>query len=152
MMKIALKIIKKELFERLHLESETTCPCCGDFMKIYKRKLNSTVARALIRLYYLGGDEKYVSFNEFQIGKGGGFAMAKHFGLLVQKEKDPKIDKRASGYWKLSDKGIAFVRGETNIKKYVFIFRDKSQGYSNEEIDINGCLGEKFSYRELMNA
>ena len=45
--------LRKVFMEKIKRTGGLDCPCCGQFAKIYKRKLNSEMAFGLIRLHYL---------------------------------------------------------------------------------------------------
>jgi hypothetical protein len=78
---------------------------------------------------------------------------AKWWGLVEPAAKDEKDeDKKASGRWRLTDKGRAFVIGRTLIPKYAFIFDNGCFGYSEAMVDIRDALKKKFSYEELMGS
>lgn len=130
------------------------CPCCGQIAKIYKRKLNSGMARELINLYLLTvkTKEKWHHHSDFAYVSGGEISKLTYWGLVNEMPKDHKEDKKSktSGYWSLTGKGIMFVRNEMKVEKHVHIFDTKFYGFSDEWIGIKESLGSKFNYAELM--
>jgi hypothetical protein len=64
--------------------------------------------------------------------------------------KDPDIDLRASGFWRLTSKGIAFIHGRIQVEDTVFVFDDQVLKYSKSFKNIKETLGKDFSYEELM--
>jgi len=129
-----------------------TCPCCNATQKVYKRRVHSSVARDLIKLYKVGGAEKYVHYSKFRTTAGSGdIAKARFFGLLIHKPKSP-LDRvrKASGYWKLSTKGIMFVEGRIAIPEYVKVYQNEVIGSGFWTVFMQECLGDKFNYDELM--
>ena len=71
----------KEAKEHLrnNFEEGIDCPCCGQFVKLYKRKLNSGMAATLIRIVkFNGSSEVHVKdFTTVMIGldlKIGGYS------------------------------------------------------------------------------
>lgn len=57
--------------------------------------------------------------------------------------------KRSSGYWRATEKGQQFAKGEIEIPKYVFTLDNKVVGYSKDQINIYDALSKKFNYQEL---
>jgi len=137
-----------------------TCPACGQFVKLYKRKLNSSMARSLILLYRKSKSnpdvEYYHIYNDllgvdFGIG-GSELSKLKYWGMVDELEKDPDNTKsRTSGYWKITEKGKRFVKGELTVQKYVLLYNGELRGFEGDQINIRNSLGNKFDYIELMN-
>lgn len=126
---------------------EGRCPCCGRFNKVYARKLHSTIARQLITLYRAGAHQRYVHSK-----KAGGpdFTIAKFWGLIEAKPNDRPEVKKDSGFWALTDLGVEFVLGRVSVPKYAHLYDDRVLSFSEEKSDIRSCLGNKFSYSDLM--
>jgi hypothetical protein len=148
---------KKRL--RSEFEKGTTCKCCGQTVKLYKRKLNSSMAYGLIIIYKIHqsiGFDKAVKMNrevaKLKIPSSNiEYAKLSHWGLIEEQESD-STKKNKSGYWKITKRGIDFVINGTSIPKYVFIYNGKTQGRSDETVLISESLGDKFDYKELMSA
>lgn len=122
------------------------CPNCGRFAKVYRRKLNSTTAKQLISLYRSGGGEEFIHSKNFVVGTGvGDLTKAKYFGLLESAHNEDET-KKTSGLWRLTDEGIDFVLG----RKFVLIYNDTVQGFSQEQVSIEQSLGSEFDYQQLM--
>lgn len=141
--------------QRLFEGKKTKCPCCGRSAKVYKRKLNSGMARMLIRFYevhFRMPGHEYVHVHDLF----GGFAQSHRdwpvlrlWGLIQPKDKRT-ADDNASGFWRLTETGRAFVRGEGSAPKYVFMYDKKRVDASDELITIRQALGDAFDYGELM--
>ena len=151
-------IAEAKIFLRANFDDGVGCPCCGQFVKRYKRNITSTMAYGLIILYrdHKVGDLVHVETFLFEksaiTGSRGNIALAKYWGLL-----NPVTDKRddgskRNGYYYLTEKGRKFVAGEISVQKYVYMFNDKFLGYFGDEIKIVDALGAKFSYAELMKS
>lgn len=134
-----------------------TCPVCGQYVKEYKRKLNSTMAAGLIWL--TGESRKNGEVDFVHIGKtaprwlvkaGGTIQTLSHWDLIIQK---PNFDTktRTSGLWMPTVKGLNFARGNITVPSHVYLYNNVVQGFSEEEITIQQALGEKFSYQQLMD-
>jgi len=130
------------------------CPCCEQFAKIYKRKLNSGMAASLVwlvRTYLEKQNWIYVwkiapkfILRSAEIGK------LAHWELAIQKTNEDDDSKRTSGLWKPTEKGIKFVRRRISVPSHVFLYDNHVQGFTNDLITIDDALGNKFNYRELM--
>ena len=133
-------------------EMEGECPCCGRYAKIWKYSVHSTLAKMLIILYRLGGEREFVHVRDFTFSNTSGrnFSILKLWGLIIPMENDdPK--KRTSGFWKITNKGARFVRGEIAIQA-LQIYDGKALSSIGELLTIKECLGKKFDYEELMGA
>lgn len=137
------------------------CPCCEQFAKIYKRKLNSEIAYGLIQLHRMTVAAEEVSTDAYahvsQIMKGyglsggGDFAKAEMWGLIYPME-NRSTHKRTSGMWKITPKGSAFVVGVIKVPSHVIVYNKKKQGFSDDEITIREALHKRFNYIELMKS
>lgn len=128
------------------------CPVCGQFVKRYKRKLNSGMARTLIAIYK---HHKYhpVNVKDFLRSKkmqnNHDWTLLRYWGLIVEHENlDEK--KKSSGVWSITTKGIHFVENRVRIASHVFIYNTKVEGFSLTDTNIVESLGKHFNYKELM--
>jgi hypothetical protein len=133
------------------------CPCCGQKVKIYKRKLNANMARWLIWLVKAYRDaRRWWSVNEgpvLQNRKGGGdFAKLVHWGLIREKPNEADSSKRTSGFWKPTKKGALFARMKIEVPSHVHLYNNEIVGWSDTPITIENALGKRFNYRELMRS
>lgn len=142
--------IKQKFLESLHNGESLDCPVCGRFAKKYKAKVMSGSAANMISLFKKGGVDSFIHFTDFHVaGSGFDFWAARHIGLVVQNSNEDE-DKKTSGCWKLTSKGEAFITKRLKIPKYVEIFNDAVIAVAQESVDIEHCLGNKFSYKQLM--
>ena len=136
------------------------CPCCQQFAKIYKRKLNSGMARVLIHLYieYFKTAKEWVQVKEFLRQKkyrnNHDWTLLRFWGLLEPKEKeetDPE-EMKCNGLWRVTVKGKQFVTDtRVRVSKRIIIYNNFFKGFDIEVINIKNALGNKFDYDELMN-
>ena len=137
---------------RANFEKGTECPCCGQFVKLYKRKLNSGMAITLIRIFNRGSDwvnvKEFLRQNKFK--NSHDWTLLKYWGLL--EESDKSTNDRNSGSWKITEQGVRFVKNELSVKKHLYFFDSRSYGFSDETTNIMEALGNKFNYYELLSA
>lgn len=125
------------------------CPCCNQFAKVYKRRIYSSMALSLIKLYrYQDDDFKHIK----EIEQRGDFTKLVHWGLVHEKTKEINDDdKKTSGYWRITEFGKQFVEKKVSVRTYIKLYDSLFLGFEGDEVYINDCLGKKFSYEELMN-
>lgn len=143
----------ENFIDKLKEGFEGNCPCCNRFAKVYKRHIHTGIALQLIELYKKGGDKEYIHASELiapGLTSSSDLSKGKYWDLIETKPADTD-DKKSSGFWKLTQTGIDFVNMDVEIKKYVLIFDDKVIGLDGNYINISQCLGDKFSYKELMS-
>jgi len=130
------------------------CPCCNRLVKVYKRKLNSGMSQELIALYELSrNDLETMFFHHTQFAKvsGGELSKLTHWGLVCEKPNSIQ-DKKTSGFWGITEKGILFVENKISVEKYIYLLDAELISYSKETTNIIESLGNKFKYPELMNS
>lgn len=144
-------------------EKGIECPCCGQFVKLYRRRLNAGACRALIFMYRLDRDRKFDDDWDGWIHVQQDFA--KYFRVNANSmdysqaqwweliEAKPNVDdptKRDSGYWKLTEKGRQFVKGIIEVRSHAYLYNNKMLGFTGEKMTIKTALGKRFNYEELM--
>ena len=129
------------------------CPCCTQRCKIYKRKLNATMARGIIWLVRESGDTReWVNIQEGPpwLLRTKELPTTAHWGLV---EKAPNTDKtkRTSGIWRPTEKGVQFARGEITVLSHVHLYNNVAYDVGHtQQVSISEALGDKFDYEELM--
>jgi len=151
-----LEEAQKDFF--LSVNRGGACPCCGLHAKIYKRKLYHTMVVALNHFYVheLASSEKgrYHSVTEVLQGaasRGGDFAKLKYWGLLEQQKERKKDNNPRSGYWRITDKGKAFIEGKISVPAAVYVFGARALGFSEETVQIRGSEIVMFDYNDTVN-
>lgn len=143
------------------MNTGVTCPCCGQYAKMYRRKITSTMAKCLVMIHRFFQHNK-VSFihvpnylvkvkNDGSVA-GGDVAKLKHWGLL-----EPVVNERAdgskrAGFYRITQLGKDWADGKVEIPKYAYIYNQKLYKLSDEKVFIKDALGDRFDYRELMSA
>lgn len=125
------------------------CPCCDQFVKVYKRKLNTNMALYLIRLYNLGDGVFHISEIK-DANRGGDFSKMRFYGF-IEEQINESTSKRTSGMWKITEEGRSFVLKESKVHSHFKMYNGNLLGFVGDRIDIDEALGQKFDYTELMN-
>lgn len=120
------------------------CPCCGQFAKIYKRQVNSGMARALIALHKAGGARFYRHLARLARWTHEG-AQLQWWGLIEPKANDPSR-------FRLTSLGMEFLRNEVQIPRYAHIYDGRLLKLDTGQwVDIKQALTTRFNYHELMS-
>jgi hypothetical protein len=146
----------KEAKDYLHenFKDGCECPCCGQFVRLYKRNIYKSQLEMLFGLYKLSNEYHHMSAIGESAGltyTAGGIGLSKlaYWGLILEKPNINNRKKRTSGYWQITQKGRAFIEGKITIPKYVLIYNAKKQGFSGDDISISDIIDD-FDYEKLM--
>jgi hypothetical protein len=141
------------------------CPCCKQFAKVYRRKITSSMAYAAILIYRHfsnGATDEWLHVPSFLNSVGlkprvaaairGDWAKLEHWGMLEPQPGVRDDGSTRTGYYRITPMGRAFVERRLRVKKYIYIYNGMAlaKPVSDELVDIDEALGEKFSYQELM--
>jgi len=99
-----------------------SCPCCSQFVKLWRHKVNSQIAKCLIQVYRISereGREWVHILNEIKPSNRM-YSLARHWELLKAKEFKKDEDKKSNGFWKITPKGKEFVKRQYNNSKICF--------------------------------
>jgi len=144
--------IKKSFIQHLRQEKGTNCPCCGQYSKEYKRRLNSSIAACLVVLSKMDHDAFHHVSEVLRAREmntiGRDFALLKHWGL-VEEKINMDTGKRSSGMWKITESGVQFALGELKVPRQVFLYNGQVTGRSFEETTVFEALGDRFNFSEL---
>ena len=119
------------------------CPCCGQYARVYRRRLNYAMAYGLYLVYEYfhlraRAPEPWLHVPRYLNGKGvvargGDFAKLVHWGLLEAKEGERPDGSARIGYYRLTPEGVAFVENRSRVPTYLYF-------YDGEVVDITKSL------------
>jgi len=138
------------LRERLY--DGARCPCCEQYARVYRRKLNATMIRALVALYRAGGTERYVHGPTVLRGTnvfGGEVGKLALFGLVAE-ETARREDGGRSGWWLVTREGEEFLHRRRVVRKYATVYDGRRLGWAGDDVTVDDALGTKFRLDELM--
>ncbi len=150
------------LFAAAFTPEPRACPCCQQLVKVYERKINSGMARALILIYRsnttanLGFDMNWIHVDRLLVekkaptGARGDYHKLRFWGLLEQKVERREDDSLRNGFWRITPLGAKFVRGEATVPARAIIYNGECLGMEGANIGIKDAIANKFSYAELM--
>jgi hypothetical protein len=141
-------------------EEGVDCPCCGQFARVYDRKMSSAMAEAIIIIERATRDDRSRPFHmgrlldaraQSRTAKGGGDPMRLRFHGLVDLVPGMRPDESwRVGYYIITDLGVRFALNQARAPKSVRVYAQECLGVSQETISVVEALGNKFNYKELM--
>lgn len=126
------------------------CPVCDRWGRIYKRNINSTMAKSLL---WLASNEGWVDIPNKAprwLVRSNQLPTLKWWGLVERKPVDKKANTKHSGIWRMTENGIDFALKGKSIPKSVFTYNDMVEFTSAEEVKIQDCFKDYFDYKEVM--
>jgi hypothetical protein len=126
------------------------CPCCDQFAKIYRRRINKTMARSLIALYKAGGNREPVHSPSVLGQNRGEEARLSYWGLIVEAE-GLRDDGGRRGWWQVTRRGELFLAGALTVPAYALVYNGVCLELAGDPVTFGDCLGVKFSLRDLMD-
>jgi hypothetical protein len=149
---------RNAMFKKAARGKGTRCPCCEQYVKIYERKLNASMAYGLIVLLKYQETQPPDAwihiptlFAEKKACKANDGALLRHWGLITGKN-DKRDDKsKRVGYYRVTELGAAFVRREATVPQRARLYNQVFMGLVGDEINIGDALNTEFSYADLMS-
>lgn len=131
------------------------CPECGQFVKVYKRVITSTMARWLISLVRkTEKDVRWYSVSEpwsLAICRGTGDIGKLAYWRLIEADENDDPAKRTSGFWRPTREGFQFVYNIIRLPRNALVYDGECIAINGDPVSIKECLGNKFNYESLMS-
>lgn len=148
------EIAEAKQFLRDNFEKGARCPCCDQFVRLYKRKLNSSMARALVWMVgeSIKSPDRWVDIPATApkwITRTNQHPTLRWWGLI---ERMPNTDssKKHSGIWRPTTMGVRFATGKIKVPEYVLHYNNKAISHSSELTTVKEAFGVKFNYDDMM--
>lgn len=132
------------------IKTGARCPCCNQYAKVYRRQINSGMARSLIAMYLHGPQGQWVHLPTQVGARSREEGKLRYWDLVEEQVAAQRDDGGRVGYWRLTDAGRSWVTGQTTVPKYVTVYANKVLESYGEQISISDALGSRFNYSELM--
>lgn len=155
-----LNELREPLMKAAESRKTNDCPLCNQSVHINKDKQTDSSTKNLLNLYYLtkeSPDIEYFPSHKFCKGRNGAgrFAALRYHDFIIEsvanKESTNDGQKKNTGLWKLTDKGIDYCEGRIKIPKYILTYNRKFIGTDGPLMSIDEFLNEQFHYRKLMD-
>lgn len=123
------------------------CPCCGQPLKTYVRRLTDAVARAIIKLYRISNDEPLrADFGLREFTKAGEKAStdasyAALWGIIERHDRNR---------YRLTDVGRRWVDGRLRLPDAAAVTNMVVERWSLREVTAREALKEPLDFDELM--
>jgi hypothetical protein len=134
---------------RRRLEDGEHCPCCTQFAKVYRRKITSTSARALITMFRAGAQYEPKHLPTVLGRKQADETKMAYWGL-IQEESAQRSDGGRAGWWQITELGVEWIHGRVAMPRYARIYDGRCLALVGEPTTIQDCLGTRFNLSELM--
>ena len=147
-----LKTARNQWFSQTITGDGGHCPCCDRWGRIYKRRLNETMARGLVWLCRAGSGDEWVDVPNRApqwLVRSNQLASLRWWSLVERMDPDPDDDRRFSGMWRATADGRRFVAGLITVPQHAWTYDGVLQHHTGPDILISDCL-EGFSYSEVM--
>jgi hypothetical protein len=139
----------REWVRKHRSEKGVTCPCCGQFAKIYKRPITSSQAGALILMYRAYGREFGHAPSIVPSYEAAMVALLRYWGL-IEESLESREDGGRAGWWRITPHGRDWIFGQTMVPRYAYIYNAELLDLSGPPTSIRTALGKKFDYEDLM--
>jgi hypothetical protein len=133
----------KSWFEgRLHGGMSTECPVCHQNAKVYRRTINASMARSLVRMYRIAGLDtinitKAIPADSREEGK------LRYWGLVESAGK--------RGLWRVTEKGRDWLLLRVTVPRYCYVYDDVPIEMGGDEISFRDVVEmSDADYRELV--
>lgn len=132
------------------------CPCCTQLAKVYRRKLNRGMVTGLAEFYcHVRGDTTlyaHVPSTGDLARLGGDWAKLLHWGLIEESDEEREDGGRA-GWWRISEKGCQFVRGQIEVPSHGFFYNGRLLKLDTDKhVRIPDVAAEGFDLQELLES
>lgn len=137
------------------------CPCCQQLAKVYKRKLSSSMAYALVLIYRHFRVDRGTEFVHVPqllnghgvVARGGDWSKLGFWGMIEEHPDSRRDDGcKHTGEWRLTDYGRRFAAAVDTAPKHLYFYNGQLILKSEERTFIREALGNRFHYDELMSA
>lgn len=131
------------------LEQGVPCPCCDQLAKVYRRRVNSGMARGLIRFFQRHRTDWGHQPSVPGLARlGGEWARLTYWGL-IEEAGEKRDDGGRAGWWRITEAGEAYLRG-AQLPRYAHIYNGRCLNVDGEGVTISDALGAPFDLAALL--
>jgi hypothetical protein len=139
---------------RANAEDGCTCPCCGQLVKVYRRRIHREMVLFLARLQRAcdRGRNPHAFYGPRDIRGDGAKASTdgtflRHWGLIECEIVDgaPK-----RGRYRITARGRLFINGGERVPAVALFLCGDCIGFEEGTCTASQCYGEAFDYRAVV--
>ena len=138
-------VAQAKLWLEQNRDEGASCPCCGQYVKTYRRKLYATQVRSLLYAARTFGADW------FHLSKLDGVKPG------VRQADFPKlawwdlIQNQGSGpLWSITSKGFKFAADALEVPETAIVLNGRLQGFEGRQVRIGDVLGKQFNLEEMV--
>jgi len=145
--------LRREVEEHLQPgEPAMHCRVCGRYVFLGKHKIDSAMARALVRLYkydcHHPGD--WMDYRNYRArGESRKHSLLRHWGLVQRADKKTGP---GAGFWRITERGKAFIEERVQVPAAAHLYNDTCYGFTKRTTGIRHALGNAFDLDELLQS
>jgi len=128
------------------------CRICRRTVFLGKHKIDSAMARALVRMYRFHqryGDE-WMDYRNYRArGESRKHSLLRHWDLV---ERADRKTGPSAGFWRITELGRDFIDGEVEVPAAAWLYNDTCYGFVKRKTTIRQALGNKFDLDELLRS
>lgn len=134
---------------KARLREGTSCPVCDQHAQTYRRKITRPMVNAMVAMARAGALSGWKHMPSVVGAHRGDEAKLAYWGLL-EEERTLRPDGGRAGYWRITDKGHEFLKGNVSVPKYALVYNGDCAGFEGELVTAEECLGHEFDLAELL--
>jgi hypothetical protein len=149
----AITLGQARLWLEQRLDKGAHCPCCNQYAKVYKRQINAEMAHSLGKMYVAGlhAEDGWVHLPTVLQRKQADETKLVYWEL-IEEAREARPDGGRAGWWRVTEAGETYLRGNLLVQKYALIYDGKFVGFEGELRTIHDAMGVRFDLMELMKA
>lgn len=149
-------------FLRQHLKTPQGAHCvlCTQLAKVYYRSLGASMAYVLCLLDRETAPGEWVHVQNLlgkkqlpsAVAASGDYAKLRYWGFIEAQDREREDGSSRNGFWRITDKGRSFARGETRTPSRAVVYADKFLRLDDKKtVSIREAFGKRFNYDDLMS-
>lgn len=129
------------------------CPCCGQFVKVYRRPFGAVNARLLIAAVRAHGTDVFHAPTSLTSHAGGEWARLALWDLIASASPPARPSGTpARGWWRVTDLGVEVALRRQAIHRYALVYNGERLGHDGPAIHVGDALGDAFDLRDLLGS
>lgn len=125
--------------------SASVCEKCGAKTVEYRHNLSDFLVTALARLDEAGGGPLNIMDLDLTRNQWDNFQKLRYFDLVEQVSADD--GRRKAGYWRITEHGRRFIRGEDRSPLWVWTYRGEKVRYDGPPMSVGQVSSARYKQR-----